>query len=180
MKRLEDFIEEHRAEMDMAEPGEGHFDRFAWKLQQDTKSTETHHGRFYVLKLAAVILLLITVGVITTEFVAGAFMQRIFKTNETSHLTPEMKEAIQYYDDQTREKLGQLEELAQTSPDVRKMQATVLRDIDNLDAATNDLKHSLGENPGNERIQAAIIQNQQMKESILNTILQNVISLKTN
>ncbi|HNW74542.1 MAG TPA: hypothetical protein PKN44_13015 [Bacteroidales bacterium] len=180
MKRLEDFIEEHRPEMDGAEPGEGHFERFALKLQQDADRPRSQPGRFYVLKLAAVILVLITVGVIATEFIAGSFMQRIFKTNETSHLTPELKEAIQYYNDQTLDKLGQLEILARTSPEVRKMQATVLRDLDNLDAATNDLQKSLGENPGNERLQAAIIQNQRMKESILNTILQNVTSLKTN
>jgi hypothetical protein len=40
-----------------------------------------------------------------------------------------------------------------------------------LDAGTKELQRSLAENPNDERIQAAIIQNQQMKEGIMNTIL---------
>ncbi len=180
MKKLEEFVNEHRAEFDGSEPAEGHFDRFASKLMQDTGIRQQPTNRFHVLKLAAVILLLITVGVAATEFVSGELLRRIFRSDETSHLTKDMKDAISYYDGQTLDKLEQLEKLARTSPDVKRMQVALLRDISNLDASTNDLKKSLGQNPGNERIQAAIIQNQQMKESIVTIILQNVSSQKLN
>ena len=46
-----------------------------------------------------------------------------------------------------------------------------LKEMQALDESTRDLQKSLAENPNCERLQAAVIQNQQMKEGIMNNIV---------
>jgi hypothetical protein len=43
-----------------------------------------------------------------------------------------------------------------------------------LNASSAELQKSLSVNPGNERVQAAIIQNHQMKEKVMNQVIEQL------
>ena len=60
MARIEQFIREHRSDFDMQEPDEGHFGRFAALLDQQESKPVHMINRGKILRIAAVILLLIS------------------------------------------------------------------------------------------------------------------------
>jgi hypothetical protein len=44
-------------------------------------------------------------------------------------------------------------------------------ELNSLNANSAELQKALAENPGNERVQAAIIQNHQMKDKVMNQVV---------
>ena len=174
MARIEQFIREHRSDFDMQEPDEGHFGRFAALLDQQESKPVHMINRGKILRIAAVILLLISLSAVVFDFATRSIRERFAGSESSFEVSDEINEAILYYDRQTQAKLAALGNLAAGSQEAGLMQSSVLKEIKNLDDATEDLKSCLRQNHGNERIQAAIIQNQQMKESILNNVLTRI------
>lgn len=171
MKKLDKLIAGHRDEFDDMEPATGHFDRFMSKLEDLNETERPVVKQFSMLKIAAFILILISVSVAAIEFITRASLKNLFPTDEYAALTAEMNDAILYYDNRADKMMTQLQTLTGASPEAREMQLSVQKELQNLDASTAELKRSMKQNPDNERIRAAIIQNQQMKESIISTVL---------
>jgi hypothetical protein len=136
------------------------------------------HTRSRLLKVAAFIVILISVSVFLVEFVTRELSERFALSNQGSELPLEITEAIQYYDNQANVQLGALNKLAASNSEAISLNETALSEISKLDFATAELKNTLSVNPGNEHILDAIIQNQQMKESILNNIIKQLSQSK--
>jgi hypothetical protein len=79
-----------------------------------------------------------------------------------------MQDAINYYDAAASTKLGQINKLACCGQNTREIISMATNEMKSLDANSAELQKALSENPGNERIQAAIIQNHQMKDKVMN------------
>ena len=171
MPELEKYIDHHRDEFDADEPSAGHFDRFVLLLDE----VEDHQPQRRVgagfLKIAAIILLFICAGTFVVEFAVKQVMTRFSSPQTSSVLSREITDAMLYYDNQTNDRIVLLESLTKGNPDAVSTGKTVLAEIQNLDNSAQELKKSLLENPGNERIEAALIQNRQMKNVILNTVI---------
>ncbi len=171
MKDLEKYMLDHRDVFDSADPDPGHFDRFEQRLAAGTARATAGISRFTMLRIAALILLLITVTVFVFDFAGQAIRRLVVAGQATAELPAEIKEAIQYYDNQTNKQLGTLKELATAHPGSGIISASVLAEIKNLDASTDELRSMLAADPGNERILDAIVQNQQMKESVVKAMV---------
>lgn len=171
MQKLEKYIHDHLEEFDVNVPEEGHFKRFEDRLSQQQVMNHTAHSRSQALKIAAVIILLITVSVFVFDFVTREIRERFATEKTGGELPMEIREAVQYYDNQTSTQLATLNKLSANREDAGSLNASALKDIRVLDAATEELKNSLEGNPGNEHILDAIIRNQQMKEAMLQTII---------
>jgi hypothetical protein len=91
-----------------------------------------------------------------------------------SIVSGEMQDAINYYDDASSAKLRQIDKLACCGQDTRKIHSMANNEMNTLNANSAELQKALSENPGNERIQAAIIQNHQMKEKIMNQVVEKL------
>jgi hypothetical protein len=85
-----------------------------------------------------------------------------------------MQDAINYYDDAASTKLGQINKLACCGQDTKKIYAMAKNEMSSLNASSAELQKSLSVNPGNERVQAAIIQNHQMKEKVMNQVIEQL------
>jgi hypothetical protein len=171
MSNLEKFIKENRSEFDDKEPSTGHFERFAARLDDGAVSRSISQNRPQMLKIAALILLLISVSAIVFDFGATQIRQGFSSASGNNEIQGEFKDAILYYESESNEQLAVLGNLTHGKKEAGEISGSVLTDIKNLDATTVELKKALDENPGNERIQEAIIQNQQMKNTILNTVI---------
>lgn len=171
MSNLEKFIREHQSEFDDAEPSTGHFERFTARMdvQPVTRSLGRNHSQ--MLKVAALIVILITGSVFVFDFATRELRERFASKQQGQELPLEIREAFQYYDNQTTTQLATLHKLVANRNDAGTLGVSTLKEIQSLDAVTDELKKSLAGNPGNEHILDAIIQNQQMKESMLNTII---------
>jgi hypothetical protein len=171
MDKLEKFFDENREAFDEAEPLVGHFSRFEEKLDRQ----DTHSGvaidRNFLLKIAAGLLILLTVSAYIFDFAAKRISGSFSVQSKSAVMSSEMQDAINYYDDAASVKLGQINKLACCGQDTRKIYTMASDELKTLSANSTELQKALSENPGNERIQAAIIQNHQMKEKVMNQVI---------
>ena len=171
MDKLEKFISENRGSFDDAEPLSGHFSRFEEKLDQQQSHGGVAIDRNFLLKIAAGLLILLTVSVYIFDFAANRISKNLSGENRSAIVPAEMQDAINYYDDAASAKLGQINKLACCGQDTRKVHSMASDELKSLDANSAELQKTLSENPGNERVQAAIIQNHQMKEKVMNQVV---------
>ena len=171
MQRLEKYMDDHREEFDTSEPEPGHFRRFEDRLAQQRTTELTVHNRSLLLRIAALVLILVCVSVFIFDLATSEIRQRFAGLKQGMELPQEIRDAEQYYDNQTRTQMAAIGKLAESHKDAGALSASALKEIQNLYNMTNELKESLAKTPGNERILDAIIQNQRMKETMLNTII---------
>jgi hypothetical protein len=178
MPNLQKMIREHREEFDDMEPAAGHFDRFAARLEEQPLTRSRAGNSTRMLKIAAVIIVLITVSVAVFDLATNEIRQRFANAKQGAELPLEIREAVQYYDNQTTVQLAAINKLAATHENSGTLGASALKDVQALDNATEELKKTLAGDPGNEHILDAIIRNQQMKESMLKTIITQLSQVK--
>jgi hypothetical protein len=170
MDNLETFITENRELFDDAEPQAGHFSRFEEKLEQQRPHSGVAIDKYFLLKIAAGLLILLTVSVYIFDFAAKHISKSLSGESRTAVVPAEMQEAINYYDDAASTKLRQINKLACCGQDTRKIYTMASAELKSLNANSEELQKALAENP-DERIQAAIIQNNQMKEKVMNDLV---------
>jgi hypothetical protein len=178
MSNLEKFINEHHNEFDTYEPDPGHFERFESRFNEQPAILRSGYNKSVMLKIAALILILISVSVFVFEFATREIRDRVASERSATELPLEISEAVQYYDNQTSAQLGILQKLAADNTEARFLSESALKEISDLDIATSDLKKTLSSDPGNEHILDAIMLNQQMKELILNNIINQISQFK--
>jgi hypothetical protein len=178
MTDLKKYINEHRDEFDDAEPAPGHSERFRALLDNRPVSVKPGINRFAMLKVAALILLLITVSVFLFDLAGREIRERFISEKPGEELPAEIRDAVQYYNDRETAQLGKLDKLAAAHKGNEKVRESANQEIRKLNDATAELTKMLSENPGDQRILDAIVQNQQMKEAVLNTIINQLSQTK--
>jgi hypothetical protein len=88
-------------------------------------------------------------------------------------LPAEVKDALSYYDGQVNERMTRIRNLEKSCPAAKEISSKAEKQLNELDNASNDLKNTLKENPQNEKVIAALIRNQQMKETMLDNMIRN-------
>jgi len=178
MPKLENYIKNHLAEFDSNEPEPGHFVRFEHRLDVKPEKKLSGNYRLRFLKVAALIILLISLSVFVFDFGTREIRERFADEKQGTELPLEIREAVQYYDNQANTQIATIHKLAANQEDAASLSASALNEVQSLDATTSELKKSLAENPGNEHIFDAIIRNQQMKEAMLKTIITQLSQFK--
>ena len=168
---LEKLVHENRDQFDSMEPLDGHFERFSERLGLAEETRETVPSRFSMLKVAAVILVIITGSVVVFDLATRSIRERFSSPSTTKQIQAEFNEAVQYYDTRATAQLKEVHKLASSPEQAVIINEDAVRAMSRLDEDTRELQKSLAENPNNERLQAAIIQNQQMKEGIVNNFV---------
>ena len=170
MDNLEKFITENRELFDDALPPEGHFSRFESKLDQQSLNSGRSFDRYFLLKIAAGLLILLTVSVYIFDFAADHLSKSLTGENKSGVVSTEIQDAINYYDDAASTKLGQINKLACCGQDTHNVYSMASEELRSLNANSEELKKMLAKNP-DERVQAAIIQNQKMKEKVMSDLV---------
>jgi hypothetical protein len=170
MDNLEKYITENRELFDDALPPEGHFSRFESKLDQQNALPGKSFDRFFLLKIAAGLLILLTVSVYIFDFAADHLSKSLTGENKAAVVSTEIQDAIDYYDDAASTKLGQINKLACCGQDTRNIYSMASTELRSLNANSEELKKMMAKDP-DERIQAAIIENQKMKEKVMSDLV---------
>jgi hypothetical protein len=173
MDKLEKFITGNRDAFDDAEPMAGHFSRFEEKLKGE-ETPSYPFSRTFLLKIAAGILVLLTVSVYIFDFAAHRATRSFAAESLGATVPSEVQDAINYYDDAATSKFVKIRKMACCQQDTTKIIAMAKREMNRLDASAADLKKAYDENPGDERVQAAMIQNHQMKEKVMNEMVKQM------
>lgn len=178
MDKLEKFVNENLDLFDDSEPHAGHFARFEKKLDKATGHNQSHMNRGLLLKIAAGLLILMMVTVITFDFAAQRIRNYTQSAVSGKGLPAELQEAVNYYDGLATNHLTRIQKLACCGQDSRNIYSMASGELDVLDANTAELKKTLNENPGDERVQAALIRSQQMKETVMNNMIRQMKNAK--
>lgn len=177
MDNFEKYFQEHRDEFDDQEPSSGHFQRFEEKYNDAFGEPPVSINRSLLLKIAAGILILLTVSVFLFDF-SFHRLRNMYNEHAGTQVPSEIQQAEQYYMNSASDRIGQISKLACCGQDTKMISADAsesVRDLDNNDA---ELKKAMAENPNNERIQAAFIQNQQMKKTIVDNVIRQMNRVK--
>lgn len=173
MDKLEKYILENHEQFDSVEPSEGHFDRFAQKLEeQNSKKSKTVnlHGLWMGLRAASVILL----AVLSTLWLKD----NIFPRNETmqlSNISPEYQEVEFYYTSQINTKLTEIKEIDLIDNETQKKM--LLDELEQMDSIYSKLALDLEADPSDERVVNAMINHYKVKLTVLNRILKQLYQL---
>jgi hypothetical protein len=131
-----------------------------------------------MLKIAAVILVLITATVLIFDLGMKRISKSFEMVNAGTGLTNEMQDAVFFYDGQTSSRLGEFKKLACCGEEKVHLNSMVSSELNSLDANITELKHTLQQDPDNERIQAALIRNQQMKNQVLDNMISQMKKIR--
>lgn len=168
--KLDDFFKD--LDLDVAEPKEGHQNRFAEKLKR-TRSEETGFGKIRMLwspLLGAAAALLIIV------MLAGNSFGTLTDKGDLAGISPEMKETQQFYTNLIKTELAKLE--AANTPETEKMVNDALAQMDKLDQDYEKLKRDLKKSGQDKRVIFAMISNLQQRIDILTNVMEQIENIK--
>jgi hypothetical protein len=169
MDNLERYIAENRDLFDSSEPGEGHFDRFRERMDRVYGPRKRQFNNMMFMKIAAGILVLIT----GTLFIFDLTGKRTDK-----ELSGDVQEAVNYYDNSAQDHLRSIRKLACCGQDSKSLYNMASGEINALDENARELKKTLAANPDDERVQSALIRNQQMKETVMKNMIRQMNQAK--
>lgn len=169
MEKLEQYIRDNREFFDDEEPASGHISRFEERLAQEMKVVPiTRHRRW--MRVAVTVVVLVTAGTIGFDMLS----KNVFKSSDeyaSVTFSSDTREALDYYSKLTDERMTEINKIATTCPQGNQLKSQAEKESATFDANSRELTDALKENPGNQRVEAALIRNQQMKEAALNNLI---------
>jgi len=178
MKDLEKYIKDNLDQFNDAEPDPDHFERFRNKLelQENRDYTIQRSGMF--LKMAAAILIFLTVSVFIFDYSIHGLRNILVPQTAKVIFPADVSDAMQYYSQEASQGISEINQMAGSGEEAQQLKDMALKDLRSLDANTSELTRAYRDNPDDERITAAIIRNQQMKETIIKNIIQEMNQTK--
>ncbi len=174
MDELDRIVTEERARFD-EEPMEGHFERFANKLEKQRQHNRRNRFNPIFFKVAAVLVIAL--------LVTDIFFKVNQQTNQPAQqaqLQPqnEIGEAALYYNTRINSGLQQLEQMASQGIGSENEIVQVKIEMAEMDSLFTYLKQEYEANPNDERIINAMIDYYQTKLNIVNTIKSELENVK--
>lgn len=184
MSDLEKIISNNRDVFDSDEPADGHFERFNKKLSNLHKEHESkeikviHMINRHWLKVAAAMVILIGFGFV--------FFNNVFEKNanmtsaqETGIiLSPELTEVEIYYTSLSDKRFDLIDQLVPDSMEGAKIKEMVDMELSELNENYGELLEEYKNNPDDDRIIDAIINNYRIQAEILDNIIIKLNELK--
>jgi hypothetical protein len=173
MRDIENKIKINKKLFDTEEPEKGHFDRFESRLNaMNENTTEGFFDKYgFVLKLAAGILVFVTIGILYYSNMFDTLRNRISEEIVAAELPLELQEVMVYYNVITDQKVERIDELAVSAEEAQRIKEMVLLELRDLAEHRSELEKEYARYPENDRILNALLLNQQKRTAILDKIL---------
>jgi hypothetical protein len=160
-KSFEDFIRQHRPDFEEHGPGPGVWAQLEKELMPPKKETIIRRlGRNWVK--AAAVLVLVVNSVVIYQFL------QMKKAQHLENVSPELQDARMYYTSQIEERLSAIKSYPSS---VVGLDSTARKELELRNETYQVLETELIQNPGNERIKAAMVHYYQLKLDLLDKIL---------
>lgn len=156
--KLEDFIHQHRSEFEEEGPGPRVWAALEKELPVRQRPTVVRMLARHWWKAAILVALIANAGILL----------KMNAKKDVGVVLPEMEEMQIYYSSQIEKKL---EELNALPPEQLGLDSTTRKELEIRNDTYKLLEKELQNNPGNERIRAAMIRYYQMKLELLDRIL---------
>lgn len=169
MEKLEQYIRDNREFFDDEEPAPGHVSRFEERLAKEMNVVPITRSRHW-MRVAVTVVVLITAGSVGYDMLS----KKAFRSSDeyaAVTFSSDTREALDYYSKLTDDRMTEINKIASTCPQGNQLKSQAEKESATFDANSRELTDALKENPGNQRVEAALIRNQQMKESALSNII---------
>jgi hypothetical protein len=171
MEKLEQFVRNNSDRFNDEEPRAGHRDRFdALLRKEEIQVVPVHRSRTW-MSVAAVAVVLVTAGLIGFDLLSGRAFTRSGNDLASVAFTADTREALDYYSKVTTERMTEIDKIAKSCPEGPQLMSKALKESALFDSNHDELAFALKDNPGNEKMEAALIRNQKLKEEALNNII---------
>jgi hypothetical protein len=169
MTTLENKIKKNREHYDVHEPDEGHFNRFAAKLDEQFHQQKKLKPFSFARIAAAIIIVAGIAGIM--------FLQ--FKDNAASAdpVNDELALVADHYDRLADQKLQEISNCAASDEEAVKINEMARIQLDELDKDASILKEELAKNTSNERVFGALVTNYRTRIKILDNIIYQICQL---
>ncbi len=171
---LEQFISANRADFDHSNPPVSVWPAIDKALGHHPAKTITLVPLLRVLRVAASIVLLLSVGATAGIYFTKSQIKQETTVASLEEISPEYAEMVRYYNAQIQEKTTQLVHYGRSE--------NVLADLKSVDKMMEELEKELAEAPkgAEEQIIANLIRSYQIKIEILEKVLDRIESKKSN
>jgi hypothetical protein len=156
---FEDFIRQHRPAFEEKGPGPGVWAKLEKELKPPKRGVVQMFARHWLK--AAVVLVLVVNSVVIFQFLQ-------MKKAQQSMLSPEVQDAKMYYTSQIEQRLTAIKAYPSS---VVGLDSSASKELELRNETYQVLEAELIQNPGNERIKAAMIHYYQLKMELLDKIL---------
>ncbi len=174
MDNIDKIFTENRPQFD-EEPMEGHFERFANKLEQHRRNSWRNRFNPLFFKVAAVVVILL----LTTDIFIKVNHHPQKQTSQVMvKQNNEISEAALFYTTRINSGMAQLETMAQQGIGSENEIQQVKKEMAEMDSLFTSLKQEYEANPNDERIINAMIEYYQTKLNIVNTIKSDLENVK--
>jgi hypothetical protein len=174
MKNIEEIISRNKDFFEGAEPSEGHFERFSGKLENRFHVKKRTISIVPYLLRAAVVILLVTLSSLWTW---DHFIRPGSQRMALGDVSPEFKEVESYYVHQVNMMEGEIVNIdVENNPEQKEV---FLQEIKSMDSTYIQLQKELKANPTDERIINAMIEHYQTKVDVMNYILSQLKSIRS-
>ncbi|MHC1704534.1 MAG: hypothetical protein AB9846_11550 [Tenuifilaceae bacterium] len=166
MENLEKFIRANRNSFDEKEPSEGHFERFRQKLEAQKPARKVN---LFMVAAAAAFAGIVLTGTLGILYNNSAINKLNKSELSLSVLSPELKEVEDYYLGEINEKYNEISNLSKnSSPEV---ETEVNKVINDMNLGYYLLRKELTNNPKQERVVNALIEQYQVRIEMLDQIM---------
>jgi hypothetical protein len=173
MENLENKIIRNRPAFDNAEPADGHFDRFARKL--DRLRMPGKYSLPYYLKVAGLVLLVSVSSILIYQMAMNRYYER--NIYSFGKLSPEYREVEDYFIHTINTKYNALQKIDLKDSAQKTM---IMNELKELDKVYRSLSKELKNDPNNERLINAMIKHYQLKLDILNEMTDQLLKIKND
>lgn len=171
MSFLEKKIADNKAFFDDQPLPEGHLNRFIEKFKQQDTIEAKKENRSKWLKLAAVILILISGSLILQKISVDQVMHSFFGGYYVIKLSPELENMFSYYDEVTQAQMEEIPRLTTNKDQTQKIHEFALRQLEGINANIIALEKEYAKFPENEALNEALVNSKKQKAQIVESIL---------
>lgn len=170
MSVFEDKIKRNKSYFEQKEPDAGHKDKFLDKLDQAGFEDQTIFHFSQVYKIAAVLLFMVSLGVILT-YVTNTKLHANQTLVHSIEYSDDMKDILAYYDAISLEKVDEIGKLLNDSDQAEALKQNALQRLDDIDGSIASIEKELVKNPEDENIKSTIINIKRKKVKVMDDIL---------
>ncbi len=172
MALLENKIKSEKAFFDQHEPKPGHRERFIDLLDAEPELRKTNTIGSGWLKIAATLLILISVGFITFNYIAEkkSNVQNVFLIEYNK----DFESVLTFYDNEATDKINEISRLSQDADQASKIRKAVLNQFEDLDISLAAIEKDYSKDPENEKLKAAIINNKRNKVKVMDQVIRQL------
>ncbi|MDA3817313.1 MAG: hypothetical protein PF486_08045 [Prolixibacteraceae bacterium] len=166
MKKLEDFVHEHRDEFDSKLPTPE-----LWDKIESTLEEKKHTGFSRIWKITSAVAAVLVIALISTFMLMSKNQQMPVYANISDPEIKQLLETEAYY---AREVSNQLQEINKCYDIYPALKQDIESDLNELDNMYKDLENDLNDNLYNKEVIEAMIQNNRTKLKMVNRVLTQV------